>query len=151
MTKGSDVTRTSLESRLHAVQRSPLLRRLAGYRDGRASVTNASLVVLGVGLLLFAKQFVAEHDRFWIGFSGCSGGCIALFAAAVMLVLTEPTDKWTLRIVLGFAVAFQAVTYFAEPFLSSDIYRYVWDGIVQHAHVNPYRYVPGSPSLTFLR
>ncbi len=35
--------------------------------------------------------------------------------------------------------------------LSSDVYRYAWDGVVQHAHINPYRYVPGNPVLTFLR
>ena len=126
-------------------------RQLATYGKGRAWATNAMLCVLGVGLLLFAKQFVAENGHFWLGFSGCSACSAALFAAAVMLVLTQPTDHWTLRIVLGFAVAFQGVTYFAEPFLSSDIYRYVWDGIVQHAHINPYRFVPGNPALTFLR
>jgi alpha-1,6-mannosyltransferase len=37
------------------------------------------------------------------------------------------------------------------PFLSTDVYRYVWDGVVQHAHINPYRYVPSDPALTFLR
>jgi hypothetical protein len=31
------------------------------------------------------------------------------------------------------------------------MYRYVWDGIVQHAGVNPYRYVPGDPALASLR
>ena len=35
--------------------------------------------------------------------------------------------------------------------MSSDIYRYAWDGVVQHAHISPYRYVPGDPALTFLR
>ena len=30
-----------------------------------------------------------------------------------------------------------------DPLLSSDIYRYVWDGKVQAAGINPYRYVPG--------
>ncbi len=125
--------------------------RLGAYRAGRAWATNAMLFVLGVGLLLFAKQFVAEHETFWIGFSGCSLCSGLLYAAAVALVLTQPTDRWTLRIVLGFAVAFFAMTYFADPFLSSDIYRYVWDGIVQHAGVNPYRYVPGNASLTWLR
>jgi alpha-1,6-mannosyltransferase len=40
---------------------------------------------------------------------------------------------------------------FAEPYLSSDIYRYVWDGVVQHAHISPYRYVPGDRVLAFLR
>ena len=127
------------------------MERLAAYRDGRAWATNVMLCVLGVALLLFTRQFVAEHDQFWIGNSGCSGCSVALYAAAVMLALTQPTDKWTLRIVFGFAAAFYAVTYLADPFLSSDIYRYIWDGVVQHAGINPYRYVPGDPALKFLR
>ena len=39
----------------------------------------------------------------------------------------------------------------APPFLSSDIYRYVWDGQVQAAGINPYRYVPADPALAGLR
>ena len=34
-----------------------------------------------------------------------------------------------------------------EPFLSSDIYRYVWDGRVQAAGINPYAYVPADAAL----
>lgn len=124
---------------------------LSTHREGRAWATNAMLCVVGLGLLLFARQFVSEGDHFTIGFSGCSGCSVGLYAVAVMLVLTQPTDKWTLRIVFGFAVVFFAVTFLAEPFLSSDLYRYVWDGVVQHAHINPYRYVPGDKALTFLR
>ncbi len=39
----------------------------------------------------------------------------------------------------------------APPFLSSDMYRYVWDGRVQAAGINPYRYVPADPALASLR
>ena len=49
------------------------------------------------------------------------------------------------------AIACRIVALFPDPFLSSDVYRYAWDGVVQHAHINPYRYVPGNPALTFLR
>jgi alpha-1,6-mannosyltransferase len=38
-----------------------------------------------------------------------------------------------------------------DPLLSSDIYRYVWDGRVQAAGINPYRYVPAAEALAFLR
>jgi hypothetical protein len=38
-----------------------------------------------------------------------------------------------------------------DPLLSSDIYRYVWDGKVQAAGINPYRYVPADPALASLR
>ena len=40
---------------------------------------------------------------------------------------------------------------FPPPFLSSDMYRYVWDGRVQVAGINPYRYVPADPALQSLR
>ena len=56
-----------------------------------------------------------------------------------------------LAIILTFAIAFRLVTLFPNPYLSSDIYRYAWDGVVQHAHISPYRYVPGDPALEFLR
>jgi hypothetical protein len=39
----------------------------------------------------------------------------------------------------------------AEPYLSTDIYRYVWDGRVQAAGVNPYRYMPVAAELAHLR
>jgi len=120
-------------------------------REGRAWMTNVALCLLGVGLTLLARQFVQEYDHFWLGFNGTSELSAILYVAAVAIVLTQPVNRATLWIVLGFAVAMRAMTVFADPFTSSDIYRYVWDGIVQHAHINPYRYVPGNAALTFLR
>jgi succinate dehydrogenase hydrophobic anchor subunit len=35
--------------------------------------------------------------------------------------------------------------------LSSDLYRYLWDGRVQWAGINPYRYAPAADELTALR
>ena len=43
------------------------------------------------------------------------------------------------------------LTLVAPPILSSDIYRYVWDGRVQLAGINPYRYLPVADQLAFLR
>jgi hypothetical protein len=40
---------------------------------------------------------------------------------------------------------------FAPPTLSTDVFRYIWDGRVQAAGINPYRYVPAAPELAFLR
>jgi hypothetical protein len=49
------------------------------------------------------------------------------------------------------AVAMRAGAPLSEPSLSSDVYRYVWDGRVAGAGINPYRYVPAAPELGFLR
>jgi alpha-1,6-mannosyltransferase len=39
----------------------------------------------------------------------------------------------------------------SPPYLSTDIYRYVWDGRVEAAGINPYRYIPTDPHLLPLR
>ena len=120
-------------------------------RAGRPWMTNVTLCLLGFCLVLLAKQFVLENDHFTIGFSGCSGWSAILYIASIIVIFTQPVNRATFWIIIGFAVAFRMATLFADPFSSSDIYRYVWDGIAQHAHINPYRYVPGDPALTFLR
>lgn len=116
--------------------------RLVSLRDGRPWMTNASLCMLGLGLLLLTKQFTTQLDHYTIGFSGCSGWSLWLYIAAIVVVWTQPVNRASFGIVIGFAVALRAMTVFTDPFLSSDIYRYVWDGIMQHAHISPYRYVP---------
>ena len=124
---------------------------LLSLREGRPWMTNVALCLFGVGLLLLTRQFVTQLHHFTIGFSGCSGWSAILYIASIIVVLTQPSDRATFWIVIGFAIAFRLITLFADPFLSTDIYRYVWDGIVQHAHISPYRYVPGDPALSFLR
>ena len=123
----------------------------AGWHRGDARITNAALSLLGLVLVVLSHQFVSENSHFTIGHSGVSSLSVLVYLGAVFLVRTQPVNRATLRIVVGFAVAMQAIMYLADPVLSSDIYRYVWDGIVQHAGVSPYRYVPGNPALSALR
>jgi alpha-1,6-mannosyltransferase len=75
----------------------------------------------------------------------------AVYLAAVRLILRNRLSRAAIWIVLGVAVAMRAALLPAPPFLSSDIYRYVWDGQVQAAGINPYRYVPADPALAGLR
>jgi alpha-1,6-mannosyltransferase len=113
--------------------------------------TNAALLLIGTALFFLCRHLVSEYDHFTIGFSGVSGWSSILYLAAAFLILTQPVDRFTLPIILAVAIACRLAVLFSEPYLSSDIYRYVWDGIVQHAHISPYRYVPGNPILEFLR
>jgi hypothetical protein len=50
--------------------------------------------------------------------------------------------------VLGTAAGVVSLVHTAV--LSDDLYRYAWDGRVQAAGVNPYRYAPGDPALAGL-
>ena len=56
----------------------------------------------------------------------------------------------TLGVVLFFAIIFRVTLAGERPYLSSDIYRYVWDGRVQAAGINPYLYPPKADELRFL-
>jgi hypothetical protein len=77
-----------------------------------------------------------------------ASGLVAI--AATMLAPAVP-PRVGLVVVLGFAVAMRLAILGADPLLSTDIYRYVWDGRVQAAGINPYFYVPADPALTGLR
>jgi hypothetical protein len=57
----------------------------------------------------------------------------------------------TLALIILFAAASRGVLVPQRPYLSSDVYRYVWDGHVQVNGINPYLYVPEADELIGLR
>jgi alpha-1,6-mannosyltransferase len=79
----------------------------------------------------------------------CISAVVYLFAVAA--VLRRPARGRAVWIVLLIAVAMRLPLIVEPPFLSSDVYRYVWDGRVQAAGMNPYRYIPDDPALVGLR
>ncbi|MFC6789619.1 glycosyltransferase 87 family protein [Methylobacterium komagatae] len=76
---------------------------------------------------------------------------VAVYFVAVRLVLRTILPPQAFWIIIGIAFALRAALLPSLPFLSSDIYRYVWDGQVQAAGINPYRYLPVDPALAHLR
>jgi alpha-1,6-mannosyltransferase len=123
------------------------------WAEARPWHTNVALSLIGCGMVYFTRQLAREYSHYEIGFSGTSGACLSLYLAAVLILLIERknVDRFTLPIIFIFAIICRLVLLFPAPYLSTDIYRYVWDGIVQHAGVNPYRYVPGDAALAWLR
>jgi alpha-1,6-mannosyltransferase len=73
-----------------------------------------------------------------------------LTIAATAQAERTPTTR-ALWLILGVAIGLRAYVLLFDPLLSSDIYRYVWDGKVQATGINPYRYVPADPVLASLR
>jgi alpha-1,6-mannosyltransferase len=80
------------------------------------------------------------------------GALFVLYLGATWLgaVSVRPTRS-ALAVVLGFGLLFRALMLPTPVYLSSDLYRYLWDGRVQLAGVNPYRYAPDAPELASLR
>jgi len=75
----------------------------------------------------------------------------AIYLIAAWIVVRARPSNPTLLIAVAFAIVFRLSILFAPPYLSDDIYRYVWDGRVQAAGINPYRYIPAAPELAQLR
>jgi len=60
-------------------------------------------------------------------------------------------ERRALIMILLVAALLRGIALFAPQALSNDAFRYVWDGRVQAAGINPYRYIPVDPALGFLR
>ncbi len=114
-------------------------------------VTNSALALLALAMVALCRQGVNEIHHFVIGFGWVAMLQALLYLVGVWIVLNRPADRWTLVIIVVCAIACRLVCLFSPPFLSSDIFRYVWDGQVQAAGINPFRYIPADAHLAFLR
>ena len=119
-----------------------------------------SLLLLGLLLLALVLGGLALHVPGSVGvgrvervnlFVAVLAAAAACYLAACAIVLRHGGDRQTLPLVLGVALLLRLPVLAAPPFLSSDLYRYVWDGRVQQAGINPYRFIPADPALRFLR
>jgi Glycosyltransferase family 87 len=72
------------------------------------------------------------------------------FLAAAWLLRKVPLRASVVLILLG-GIAIQLAAVSAPPKNSDDLYRYIWDGRVQAAGIDPYEYVPAARQLTGLR
>jgi hypothetical protein len=77
-----------------------------------------------------------------------ASGLLTIAAARIAPAAPAHTG---LILILGFALAMRLLLVGAEPLLSTDLYRYIWDGRVQAAGINPYLYVPADAALAQLR
>lgn len=115
------------------------MRRNLGLLLSGAGLEAAFLYLLGLG------ELGRQVPRLWAGL----GLAFSAYLAAAVLLWRRPAGS--LRLLLGLALLFRLTLFFSPPSLSDDIYRYVWDGRVQRAGVNPYQYPPEAPELAFLR
>jgi hypothetical protein len=125
-----------------------------------AVAPRTTLLLLGAGLLMLTAAALALHIPGAVGvgsdarkyaFIALLGLASAVYLLAVHAVLRGSNFRFALQIVLVVAVGMRLIVVFADPFLSTDVYRYVWDGRVQIAGINPYRYIPADPALQSLR
>lgn len=102
-----------------------------------------------LGLNLAGRHQQRDDNLVWFVAIALAQG--AVYLIAVWVVLREGAAPCSLAVVLVFAALLRLTILFAPPYLSTDVYRYVWDGRVQAAGINPYRFVPADPALRSLR
>jgi alpha-1,6-mannosyltransferase len=119
----------------------------------RASWARPSLFLIPASLLLAAQMagVAAQLDRDLTAFIVVALLQGAVWAIAAIFVIRNTDLQPALTLVLGVAMLLRLTALAAPVFLSDDINRYIWDGRVQAAGINPYRYIPTDPHLASLR
>jgi hypothetical protein len=75
----------------------------------------------------------------------------AIWAGALVLLARIPRAPGQAAIVLAVALTLRAPAWMAPPSHSDDVWRFVWDGRVQRAGMNPFLHAPEAPELAPLR
>ena len=110
--------------------------------------------LLSVGLGLLALRYLRdwEIEKFVVVFLLQMG--IYGYAAWRLVKgswVIAGSERRALIAILIVAALLRGIALFAPQALSTDAFRYVWDGRVQAAGINPYRYIPADPALAALR
>jgi len=130
------------------------VRRLATLTGGQSTAAFYACGAALIALALVAREAQWQDDfGLFIPMAYAQG---LVYAIAAWLVLQEQPKRIDGRVlfaaIIGVAVLLRLVALATPPnFLSTDLYRYVWDGRVQGAGLNPYSYLPADPALAQLR
>jgi alpha-1,6-mannosyltransferase len=109
-----------------------------------------------LGMLLIATYFrafaLSDLAQHLVAFEYVFFTAFILYGIACLYILqVEKDEPYLLYWIFGIAIVTQALLTLTRPTLSSDMYRYVWNGRVQAQGISPYRYPPNAPELAYLR
>jgi alpha-1,6-mannosyltransferase len=130
---------------------------ISGNQPIRQSTEKQWLVTLiGVGALLLIIELYTfgahRHDRFYLVLLLLSISGIPFVFAVWWTFQRKKFPANTLLIILIGGALFRLILVPLDPpRLSTDVYRYIWDGRLQGAGINPYLYLPVDPRLAGLR
>ncbi|MDA2916719.1 DUF2029 domain-containing protein [Nitrospinae bacterium AH_259_B05_G02_I21] len=116
---------------------------------GLASLGLYGWIGLGGGLASVAAAVGVASP--FTAFVILASALFLLYGASVALLWRTDDAPWLLAVLFGLAVLFRMVLVASPPTLSSDMYRYIWDGRVQAHGLAPWTYPPGDPALEPLR
>ncbi len=111
------------------------------------------LAVLGVaaaGAIWYSRPSPGEP---WAPafLSGYAAAWVFYAIAGVTVNRSRRLPRWVLLWIVLVAVGLRVVALQRTPPLSTDVWRYLWDGRVANAGINPFLYPPDAPELRHLR
>jgi len=113
-------------------------------------------IVLGAAAALAVAVAAIAYGPTWAAHSDPAVGVAAIglawtaFAAGAWCVRRLPGRR-AVPLILAGGLMLQLAAVGGPPRSSDDLYRYVWDGRVEAAGIDPYRYAPAAPELAGLR
>jgi hypothetical protein len=110
---------------------------------------HAGLLLLAAGaeagyLGIFSLGNLKEHVETFIALALAQG---ILYFVAIYVAERLPATRSNLLLIVAAAVIFRLTLFWLPATLSDDLYRYHWDGRIQHAGYNPYLVRPDDPAL----
>jgi Glycosyltransferase family 87 len=114
---------------------------------GTALLLAATLAALAGLILLIARPHLTSAGTHPLKLVA---GAWLVFACAAWLVRGAPV-RLAVGLILVGGIALQVVALAGPPQNSSDLYRYIWDGRVQVAGIDPYLYAPSDAGVAQLR
>ncbi|MBN1458829.1 MAG: hypothetical protein JXA57_04785 [Armatimonadetes bacterium] len=73
------------------------------------------------------------------------------YVAAGVTVSRERVPRWVVIWIVVVAIGLRVVALARTPPLSTDVWRYLWDGRVANAGINPFQYAPDAEEVRHLR
>ena len=105
------------------------------------------LLVAALALLAFGDAFgyrepVVEMPIGWLVAAGVAAG--GVYLALPGLVRRSAPNGALLAAMIGLGLALRLVLLPSTPAIEDDVYRYLWDGAVVNAGINPYAHAPSA-------
>jgi hypothetical protein len=101
-----------------------------------------------MGICFAGMALLGDLRQHLVPFLVLYGLAYVAYAAAVWWLLRQSDGRRKLTLIVALSVAFRVILLLSSPpTLSTDVYRYIWDGRLANAGVNPYAHAVDSPLL----
>jgi len=122
-------------------------------RTGSTALNLTALCALGlaIGAGLWCLQTPSGGPRGAHFIAGQALATVAYLGALAAIRARRVPGAACLVVILVLAAAMRGVVWINAPTLSTDFYRYIWDGRVINSGINPYQYAPADRHVRHLR